>query len=444
MINARGGTSHPLFVLIQGLTGLSHPSDEVCEAVSSMAARGEVRTDYKVASNHQTAWNHVLVLDILREPQDTVPHAGILLQVSVLSPTIASGHELMASGACLCPSELADGGFCNGRLCLRDAKYVASTRLQLAMSWSKADIMMLHRGLLPQTRFISFKEAPAHCSAHDSKALVRSAGLDDLHRIGPDDEADALPDLEAGAKEDGNVDAFDDVASLLGSSIKGLPTLAQVVVRSQSPYRVTSVKFAQTACRVLRRPPEVGQSIAALGLGRTRELIDACSHVAACSSREVRKRAFLYFENSLLVVQDLPEDEQNLAQLKGRLEVLLLSVEGQDRRYRQLVGNQTFLLQTQSHVSHRPIQSSSGLVFGSLMRRDDVDYKNKFAGAHEKMPKCVSVDELDASHSFPHRHFAYHMTSEPCAMTNSAVPHRQSDTEDKSDTEDLGDTEYDD
>ena len=38
-----------------------------------MAARGEVRTDYKVASNHQTAWNHVLVLDISGDAFEAPP-----------------------------------------------------------------------------------------------------------------------------------------------------------------------------------------------------------------------------------------------------------------------------------------------------------------------------------------------------------------------------------
>ena len=433
-----GGASRPLFLLVQGLTGMSNPSDEVCVTATSMAALGEGRTDYKWTSSHQTAWNHVLVLEILQEPPGTAPPAAVVLQFSVLSPT-ASGHALLASVSCVCPSEIAseDGGFCDQRLCLRDGECMTGPRLQIAGSYSKADIMMLHRGLLPLSRFFSFEQAPADCS----KALMPRSGLVDLHGIGPGDGADIWPDSEAGATDDRN--AGSSKMEMLESSIRVLPRLAQIVVRPQSPYKVTNVKLAHTAGRVLRRPPEVGQSIAALGLGKTKDLLEACSHVAELSSRQVRKRAFLYLGKSLLVVQDLPEDEPNLAKRRCRLEVLLLSAEGQEHHYRQFFGDQPFrVLETQNYVPHQPNQPSCRLFFGGLESREDMNHKNKIAGAQETKPESASIDakpdakRVSPSQAFPSGRLQYHVITSPSFSTSTEVPHGHSDTEDQSDTED--------
>ena len=67
----------------------------------------------------------------------------------------AAGHTQLAAGACVVKGPLAmTNAFCDERIILKRADS-NQARLRLAVSWSRHDVAMPYRGLLPCSRKMS-------------------------------------------------------------------------------------------------------------------------------------------------------------------------------------------------------------------------------------------------------------------------------------------------
>ena len=338
----------PIFLLVQECTGLAHAPAEVCVVVSSLVAHNEAKTRYRNVERKQAVWNDSLELDIA-SPQAS---AGILLQVSVLSATSAAGHTHLAAGACVVNGPLAmTNTFCDERLILKRADG-NQARLRLAVSWSRHDIAMLYRGLLPCSRKTSIGQPPSNKDLH--KACCSQPEIDNL-RICCGDEVAALPDpdLQARDAEDrrgisveaapwpdaGGREASGAhcrmVEAVLKLPPKALERMGRILVRQNAPYKIASMNQAaeDLSRALLKEPPALGRSVAALETTKSEDLLRACSHVSASSSPKAKVwAAILLGDNLLVFVQDCKDQSHSMRGLTRCLEVLLFFLEDDDSR----------------------------------------------------------------------------------------------------------------
>ena len=312
----------PIFMLVQECTGFVHAPTEVCVVVSSLVAHNEARTKYRNVERKQSVWNDSLELDIA-SPQAS---SGILLQFSVLSATSAAGHTHLSAGACVVAMT---NSFCDERLILKRADS-NQARLRLGVSWSRHDIAMLYHRLLPCLRKTSIGQPPSKKDLH--KACCSQPEIDNL-RICCGDEVAALPDpdFQAGDAEDrggisveaapwpdsGGRKAIGVDCRMAEAVLKLPPKSLQrrgwILVRQNAPYKIASMNQAaeDLSWELLKEPPALGRSVAALDTTRSEDLLHSCSHVAESSSPQAKVWAKILLGDSLLVVMQDCKDQSH-------------------------------------------------------------------------------------------------------------------------------------
>jgi len=314
-----------IFLLVQDLKLEGAPPEgDVCATVSlSQRGTGEAsvgvvaKTPYKELRKQMTAWNDILMLQHL-------PGSVVMdLKVSVWSRT-CEGDDLLLAQSTFMLNGLHDG-FSDEHLDLRIDQgahsLVEKLTLRIGASWSKGDVEMLQRGLLPSSARNSLRATDPPCKPKLKHDQVRV--LDCARNIVANEQGMDLP-----APSSPETGTDNDEGQMIMQAVTSWPLKGRIVVNCWAPFNIVKIdEAAQDLVGCETRLTE-GRSVAACARARvdneegastfdSTNILHACSHVAGCGQGH---RAFLLMKDGIFV---LVQHEEAADTLPRQLAVLL-------------------------------------------------------------------------------------------------------------------------
>ena len=312
-----------MHMLVQDLCTDAMIEASVCVAVSSSHG-AEARTKYHDLHRRTTAWNDIIKLD--------VPDAG------TLRVTVFCREE--GNGAC---TELASGrllledlqeGFMDGRVLLHFKSHCSSigaaesahARLRVAVSWSRLDIEMLQKGLVPSVPRKTFVETTTPSTsfyASQPRQMVANRSRPQVADVSGEDTSAST--------------------AVTQFHLQSLRMRGRILVNKQAPFIVSSIDNA-AAHMIGSQINAEGRSLAALSISSSIKLLEACSCVNSVGVIAQRMRAFLVIEDSMLVI--VQNENPGTRQPSSLLEVLLFRPDAEDfARMQLLIGEGGLLIE---------------------------------------------------------------------------------------------------
>ena len=314
-----------IFLLVQDLKLEGAPPEgDVCATVSlSQRGTGEASggvvamTPYKELRKQMTAWNDILMLQYL-------PGSVVMdLKVSVWSRT-SEGDDLLLAQSTFMLSGLHDG-FSDEHLDLRIDQgahsLVDKLTLRIGASWSKGDVEMLQKGLLPSSARNSLRATDPPCKPKLKHDQVRV--LDCARNIVANEKGMDLP-----APSSPETGTDNDEGQMIMQAVTSWPLKGRIIVNCWAPFNIVKIdEAAQDLLGCETRLTE-GRSVAACARARvdneegastfdSTNILLACSHVAGCGQGH---RAFLLMNDGIFV---LIQQEEAADTLPRQLAVLL-------------------------------------------------------------------------------------------------------------------------
>jgi hypothetical protein len=318
-------TCQTIFLLVQDLKLEGAPLEgDVCATVSlSQRGTGEASigvvamTPYKELRKQMTSWNDILMLEHL-------PGSVVMdLKVSVWSRT-CEGDDLLLAQSTFMLNGLYDG-FSDEHLDLRIDQgahsLVEKLTLRMGASWSKGDVEMLQKGLLPSSARNSLRATGPPCKPKVKHDQVRV--LDCARNIVANEQGMDLP-----APSSPETGTDNDEGQMIMQAVTSWPLKGRIVVNCWAPFNIVKIdEAAQDLLGCETRLTE-GRSVAACARARvdneegastfdSTNILLACSHVAGCGQGH---RAFLLMNDGIFV---LVQHEEAADTLPRQLAVLL-------------------------------------------------------------------------------------------------------------------------